>query len=159
MEDKRLFNLLKKTLTKLSILIGYDHIVASGTSGMWHYEKRASGKAVLKGSAVFPSAAFAATGNVYYRNLGTLTFPTGFFIKTPHYINVASTMGNVGAAAYGDLSQTNVVVSVISAVSRARPVTIMAEVEGYWKTPVTIGGGVLHKKDFRRWQLCDCLTF
>ncbi len=147
MADKRVFDLLKKALTKLSVLGRYDYIVESGTSGIWHYEKWASGKAVLKGSTTFSNASFAATGNVYYRNLGTLTFPTGFFVKTPHYTNVSSTMGNIGAAAYGGLSQTNMAVSIMSAVSQARTVTIMAEVEGYWKTPATIGGGYCIRKN------------
>lgn len=137
MADKRLRDLLYPALQKLGLIS--DYIVEQGTSGIWHYEKWASGKAKLTGKNTYSSATFTATGNVYYRNLPSINFPANLFIDNPYCVNVTPYMGNVGAAEVGSVSKSAIIVTVVSAVSRARSVTVYFSIEGYWKIPL---GGV-----------------
>lgn len=138
MADKRLRDLLYPALQKLGLIS--DYIVEQGTSGIWHYEKWASGKAKLIGKNTYSSAAFTATGNVYYRNLPSTSFPADFFVEAPYCANATCQMGNVGAAQVGSVSKSAIIISMVSAASQARGVTVYFEVEGYWKNP--LGGGI-----------------
>lgn len=141
MADKRLRDLLYPALQKLGLIS--DYIVEQGTSGIWHYEKWASGKAKLTGKNTYSSATFTATGNVYYRNLPSINFPANLFIDNPYCVNVTPYMGNVGAAEVGSVSKSAIIVTVVSAVSRARGVTVYFSIEGYWKIP--LGGGITRR--------------
>ena len=121
---------IKKILQRLKLID--DYIVEHGTDGIWVYEKRASGKATLKGQNTFGSAAFTATGNVYYRNLSYIEFPEGFFIEVPYCTNVTVKMGNIGAAqCQADID--GISAAVLSAASTARAVTVYYYIEGKWK--------------------------
>ena len=124
-------NKIKAIMTRLNSEA--DYIVATGTSGIWRYEKWNSGKAVLYGVYTLTNGPFSATGNVYYRTVTDLSFPTGFFNTTPYYVSGTTSMGNVGAFSGNALYQTKVSFAVLSAVSAARTVTVYLEVRGTWK--------------------------
>ena len=110
-----------------------DYIVEQGVDGIWHYEKWASGKALLKGSYKYASSTFAASGSVFYRTLSAQNFPSGFFTGVPYHALVTGVFGNAGAVQLGTLTQTGIGASAISAVSTAREVQVYFEVEGNWK--------------------------
>lgn len=124
-------NKIKAIMTRLNSEA--DYIVATGTSGIWRYEKWNSGKAVLYGVYTLTNGSFSATGNVYYRTVTGLSFPTDFFNTTPYYVSGTTSMGNVNAFSGSGLYQTEVSFVVLSAVSTARTVTVYLEVRGTWK--------------------------
>jgi len=70
-------------LTKINAVA--DYIQETGTSGIWTWEKWASGKAVCRGSHDFSiaSGAFSAYGNIYSLTGDTIYFPSGFFVGVP----------------------------------------------------------------------------
>ena len=141
MADRRMRDLLYPAFYKLGLI--KDYVVEEGKSGIWTYEKRASGIAILKGSHTQSSVAFSATGNVYYKILSTIKFPTNFFTETPYSVVLTCSMGNVGSIEVGGVSQTGVTPTILSAVSTARSVRVYCIIEGYWKTPAW--GGVVRR--------------
>lgn len=116
-------------------LLSVDHIVEQGTSAQagitWTYRKWNSGKAECWGTYTFSSATFASTGNVYYRAITGIPYPTGLFNATPNVI-VSVRMGNVGGSTV-DPSSSSFNVGILSSVSTARSGDIYAHCIGTWK--------------------------
>ena len=136
---KSVIQCLKDIAYRLNLIA--DYVVETGTSGIWKYEKWASGKAVLNGVYTLASGTFAATGSVYYRTVNNLLFPTDFFADVPYHVSGAIQMGNVGAFSGYTVTKNALNFSVLSAVSTARAVTFDFEVKGLWKQ---LGGVVRH---------------
>ena len=75
-------NLMKNILYKLGLIA--DYVVEQGTSGIWTYEKWASGKAVCFGKNRTQTDTWVTWGSLYEANpYPTFTFPSGLFIEAP----------------------------------------------------------------------------
>jgi hypothetical protein len=70
-------------LTKINAVA--DYIQETGTSGIWTYEKWASGKAVCRGvhNLSIAAGSFSTIGNIYSVGGYTVNFPSGFFTSAP----------------------------------------------------------------------------
>lgn len=123
---------IKKTLTKVLDALKYDYIVEQGTSGIWTYRKWNSGIAECWGAYQFASASFSATGQVYYRLIGAISFPSGLFVALP-YTECSVQMGNPGGCSITNLSTSSVTIGVLSSVSTQRDGRIYIRANGTWK--------------------------
>lgn len=126
-----LANILNEVLPSVAV----DYVVEQGTSAQtgitWTYRKWNSGLAECWGTYTFPSATFSSSGNVYYRLISDIPYPTGLFNATPKVI-VSVKMGNVGGSTV-DPSSSSFYVGILSAVSTARSGDIHAQCIGTWK--------------------------
>lgn len=66
-----------------------DFIVEQGTSGIWRYEKWASGKAVayMPEFYVYSNLTMTASGNLYLSEDRTLNLPSGLFVDTNYIVS------------------------------------------------------------------------
>lgn len=98
--DNQTYLLLRATSNTLSFVQYPNYICEYGVSGVWSYERFASGKSMAYGVptiAITSSGAFG-TGGLYAHN-GTFTFPTGIFNTTPMgYGSVHPAVSSVYAA-------------------------------------------------------------
>lgn len=110
-----------------------DYIVEQGTSGNWTYRKWNSGWAEAWGVVSLASAAFSASGNIYYRQITNNAYPSGVFKESGVKYGFAnSQFGNIGAATLG-IGASDFSLTVLSAVSTARNVTVFVYLKGEWR--------------------------
>lgn len=110
-----------------------SHVVEQGTSGNWTWHKWSDGTAEAWFKYTEPTAtAFTASGNFYYRGIAGLYFPSGLFTTTP-IVQATIQMGNVGSCEIQSINSTTCSITVLSAVSTARAVTVNLYVVGRWK--------------------------
>ena len=108
-------------------------IVERGTSGNWTYRKWSDGTSECWLDYTEPTAqAFSASGNVFYRTLTGLNYPSGLFISAPVVIPSVY-FANVGGCSIGSISPTSCSVTVLSSVSTARAVSIKLYAKGRWQ--------------------------
>lgn len=120
----------KKLLYKLLQL---PLVVEKGTSGDWTYRKWSDGTVEAWLKYTEPTAqAFTASGNFYYRGISGLYFPSGLFTTTPT-VQATMQMGNVGSCEIQSINSTACSITVLSAVSTARAVTVNLYAVGRWK--------------------------
>ena len=115
-----------------STIRNLQSIVEQGASGNWIYRKWSDGTAECWGLAVSGSAAFAPTGNVFYRTIDNIAFPSGLFISTPRIV-LSIQMENLGGSSLTRSSASAFSVGVISSASTARSITLYAHAIGRWK--------------------------
>ncbi len=60
-----------------------DHIIESGTSGIWTYRKYASGAAECWGGKQFTVSTSETIGSLYYGTVDASDYPTGLFTESP----------------------------------------------------------------------------
>ena len=119
------------------------HIVeeAYHTTNDWSYRKWSDGTAECWKKVSLTSGSFTATGNVYYRTASGYSFPSNFFNGIPDTVLVNTDMGNVGAGSATNVTKTSFAMTIVSAVSTSRAITIGVYAVGTWKTytaPTTI---------------------
>jgi len=103
-----------------------------GSNSNGYYLKFANGWMICFKSIYYDSATFSATGSVYYRSLGTVTFPITFNDSfTPIVIPNAS-FTNIGQGRARTPSITSFTADVLSAVSTARALTFTYIAIGRW---------------------------
>lgn len=124
-----------------------DYIVEQGTSGIWHYEKRASGIAECWGKTTITATSWNTWGSVYEGNpyLSNLEFPTDLFIDTPIVNCVVAQNGLTGGSMYemGTINQTRIhyIVPIRPiATSSSIPYWYLINAKGLWKTFEQVGG-------------------
>ena len=111
-----------------------DFIVEQGTSGIWTYRKWNSGIAECWGTYTDnrSSTQFTSTGNIFYRTVTNLGFPTSLFNSAPT-VNLTSNFANVGAISLWDVTASSISFSEVSAVNTARIVYVQIDAKGTWK--------------------------
>lgn len=109
-----------------------DYIVEQGTEGIWTYRKWNSGTAECWGIYGFASASFSASGQVYYRTIGSISFPSELLVTVPH-VECSVQMGNPGGCSISNISTSSVSIGVLSSVSAARSGNIFIRAIGTWK--------------------------
>jgi hypothetical protein len=85
-----------------------DYIVEQGTSGIWTYEKWASGKAVCWGGKDVGSVDISTPWGYLYESSGVYVedYPTGLFVDIPHcYTEVIAPNNGLMKEIYGNLSK------------------------------------------------------
>ena len=109
-------------------------VVESGSNDNGYWVKYSDGTMECYGTKSYESTAFAATGNVYYRDLSGVTFPVPFKENEIIVPTCSMAMGNVGAITPISVSNTGISgFSVLSASSSARGITVYWRAIGKWK--------------------------
>ena len=112
-----------------TIPVSNNRVVDEGTSSGWHYRKWANNFYECWYKQTFSSATFNASGNVYYRNMSSVTFPVTFSEAPNVYATVE--MNNIGSCGITAYSKTSATASVLSAVSTARAGYVFYYVAGF----------------------------
>lgn len=121
-----------------------DYVVEQGTSGIWTYEKWASGKIKMKGrtTTTLSSSGWSTSGSAYYNSLSSRAFP--FTLASVTYFNwyiqgesgyMMFTMSNPSSSSEG-ISTTgtgNLAVGRLTKPSYNLDVDLFFSVEGTWK--------------------------
>ena len=125
--------LCKQSLTHFTQAMA-DYIVEQGTSGIWTYRKWNSGIAECWGTYTDnrSSTQFTSTGNIFYRTVTNLGFPTSLFNSAPT-VNLTSNFANAGAISLWDVTASAISFSEVSAVNTARIVYVQIDAKGTWK--------------------------
>ena len=116
---------------------GVANISDGGEVGIWRYRLWADGTAECWGVyQEVESSAFTATGNVYYRNIAGITFPTinnvSIFVEAP-VVNATIKFGNIGAASVGNITKDSFQAGILSDVATSRQVSLEIHAIGRWK--------------------------
>lgn len=121
---------VKKLIYKM---LSLSMVVEEVSSGDWTYRKWSNGTSECWLNYTEPTAqTFSPSGNVFYRVISGLNFPSGLFISTP-VVMISVYFANVGGCAISSVSSTSCAVTVLSAVASARAVTVKLYAKGRWK--------------------------
>lgn len=114
-----------------------DIVIERGTSGMWIYEKWASGKAVCYGYDTKTVACTTAYGSLYGGSI-TISLPSGLFadggINNIHVTTGGSTgSGYAFFGRYASATSAGFNALFLSTASASKNITFSVEVKGKWK--------------------------
>lgn len=120
---------MKKKLDNIT-----DYIVECGTSGIWYYEKRNSGRVVCYGSSPHSFVSMSAMGALYCEIID-IGLPVGVFNKTPlHAWGNVDVVGSVNVVLW-ESTNTKLTVKLNTALqyNASNDCTISLYVVGTWK--------------------------
>lgn len=108
------------------------YVVDEGTSGDWTYRKWSDGTSECWLNHTEPTAqAFNSTGNVFYRVIEGLNFPSGTFISQPTVVATVDS-GSISSCMTANVSYRTCSVAVMSSTNTARAVSIRLYAKGKW---------------------------
>lgn len=121
-----------------------DYVVEQGTSGIWTYEKWASGKVKMTGknTIILTSSGWSTSGNAYYNIIPSIDFP--FTLQTVTYFNwniqnvsgyMMFTMSNPSNSSEGVTTSSTgkLAAGRLTQPSSDLTVEIFYKIEGTWK--------------------------
>lgn len=114
-----------------------DFVIERGTSGIWTYEKWASGKVVCYGYDTQTVACTTTYGNLYGGST-TISLPSGLFVSSGIDSIHVTAGGSTGSGyaffgRYASATNTRFSALFLSTASASKDITFSAEVIGKWK--------------------------
>lgn len=108
-------------------------VVEEGSSSDWTYRKWSNGTSECWLNYTEPTAqTFSPTGNVFYRMITGLNFPSGLFISQPTVIATVDS-GSISSCMTANVTYQTCSVAVMSSTNNARAVNVKLYAKGRWK--------------------------
>ena len=114
-----------------------DYIVEQGTSGIWIYEKWASGKAVayMPEFYEYSNLKMTASGNLYLSEERYATLPSGLFVDDNYIVNheIQSSSGPVSIIRQSGSTNAKFLFKIYKVFKTSTGVSLKFSVKGRWK--------------------------
>ena len=114
-----------------------DFVIEQGTSGIWRYEKWASGKAVayMPEFYEYSNLKMTAAGNLYLSEERYATLPSGLFVDNNYIVNheFQSTSGPVSIIRQSGSTKDRFLFKIYKVFSTSTGVSLKFSVKGRWK--------------------------
>lgn len=126
---------IKVAMVQLKVYV--DDIVEQGTSGIWIYEKWASGKAVayMPKFYEYSNLTMKAAGNLYLSEERYATLPSGLFVDDNYIVNheIQSSSGPVSIIRQSGSTNAKFLFKIYKVFNTSTGVSLKFNIKGRWK--------------------------